>query len=141
MIKQLKTVKNSLAYKLIFAVGLTLLIMILLWAWFIIKYEKTKAIDRITAEADRFSNTILLGAHYAMMLNARDDINHIIHNIAKQPGIEHIRIFNKAGEIHFSNINKEVGSITNIKDEACYVCHKTDPPTQHLKLNERKRIN
>jgi histidine kinase len=121
-------------------VGLTLLIMILLWAWFIIKYEKIRSIDRITAEADRLSNTILLGTHYAMMLNARNDINQIIHNIAKQPEIEHIRIFNKSGEIHFSNINEEVGSITNIKDEACYVCHKTEPPSQHLMLYERKRI-
>ncbi len=140
MISQLKTIHKSLAYRLIFAVGLTLLIMILSWAFFIIKYEKKKAMDGISAEADRLSNTILLGAHYAMMLNARDDINHIIQNIAKQPEIENIRIFNKAGEIHFSNINKEVGNITNIKDEACYVCHKTDPPSEHIDLDQRKRI-
>ncbi|MCD4742491.1 MAG: PAS domain S-box protein [Desulfobacteraceae bacterium] len=140
MIKQLRILKKSLAYKLIFTVGLTLLITILLWAFFIIKYEENKAMDGITAEADRLSNTILLGAHYAMMLNARDDITHIIQNIAKQPGIEHLRIFNKAGEIHFSNINKEVGSVTNIKAEACDVCHRTEPPSEHLELNERKRI-
>jgi len=138
--KQLKTIQKSLAYKLIFVVGLTLLIMILLWAFFIIKYEKKKAIGGITAETDRLSNTILLGAHYAMMLNARDDINQIIQNISKQPEIEHIRIFNKAGEIHFSNVNTEVGSVTNIKDEACYVCHKTEPPSESLTLDERKRI-
>ncbi|MBC2713944.1 MAG: PAS domain S-box protein [Desulfobacteraceae bacterium] len=114
--------------------------MILLGAFFIIKYEKNKAMDGITAEADRLSSTILLGAHYAMMLNARDDITHIIQNIAKQPQIENIRIFNKAGEIHFSNINEEVGSVTNIKAEACYVCHKTEPPSEYLELNERKRI-
>ena len=140
MIKQLAAIKKSLAYKLIFAVGLTLLVMILLWAYFIIKYEKNKAIDGITAEADRLSNTILLGTHYAMMLNARDDINHIIKNIAKQPEIENIRIFNKAGEIHYSNIDEEVGRVTNIKDEACYVCHKTEPPFENIELHERKRI-
>ncbi|MCK5099181.1 MAG: PAS domain S-box protein, partial [Desulfobacteraceae bacterium] len=75
-----------------------------------------------------------------MMINARDDLTHIIQNIAKQPGIENIRIFNKAGEIHFSNINDELGNVTNIKAEACDVCHRTEPPSEHLKLNERKRI-
>ena len=140
MIEQIKTIQKSLAYKLIFAVGLTLLIMILLWAFFIIKYEKKKAIDGVMAETDRLSSTILLGTHYAMMLNARDDLTHIIQNIGKQPGIENIRIFNKAGEIHFSNINNELGNITNIKAEACDVCHKTEPASKYLELNERKRI-
>ncbi len=136
----LTRLRKSLAYKLIFAVGLTMLVTVLLWAFFIIRYEKNKAMQGITAEADRLSNTILLGTHYAMMLNARDDITHIIQNIARQEEIENIRIFNKAGEIHFSNIDREVGNITNIRDEACYVCHKTEPPLESLELDQRKRI-
>ena len=138
--KWFKQFKKSLAYRLIFAVGLTILISFLLFAYFIIKYEKKKAMDGISAEADRLSNTILLGTHYAMMLNSRDDINHIIRNIARQQEIENIRIFNKAGEIHFSNVTTEVGVVTNIKDEACFVCHRTDPPLEHLELSQRKRI-
>jgi len=138
--KRFKQFQKSLAYRLILAVGLTILTTVLLFAYFIIKYEKKKAMESISAEANRLSNTILLGTHYAMMLNSRDDINHIIKNIGKQEEIENIRIFNKAGEIHFSNIPKEVGSVTNIKDEACFVCHKVDPPLEHLALNQRKRI-
>ena len=137
---QLKYLRDSLAYKLIFAVGLTVLATALLFAFFIITYEKNKAMETITAEASRLSNTILLGTHYAMMLNSRDDINQIIQNIAKQEEIKNIRIFNKAGEIHFSNITNEVGTVTNIKDEACYVCHKTEPPLESLELDQRKRI-
>jgi histidine kinase len=30
--------------------------------------------------------------------------------------------------------------MTNIKDEACYVCHRTDPPLSELNLLERTRI-
>lgn len=137
---RLKNPRESLAYKLIFAVGLTVLITALLWAFFIITYEKNKAMENITAEASRLSNTILLGAQYAMMLNSKDDITQIIQNIAKQEEIENIRIYNKAGEIHFSNINEEVGDVTNIRDEACYVCHKTEPPLESLALDQRKRI-
>ena len=30
--------------------------------------------------------------------------------------------------------------VTNIKDEACFVCHKVEPPLEHLALDQRKRI-
>ena len=138
--KRFKLFQKSLAYRLILAVGVTILATVLMFAYIIIKYEKKKAMDGISAEANRLSNTILLGTHYAMMLNSRDYINHIITNIAEQEEIENIRIFNKAGKIHFSNVSKEVGVVTNIKDEACFVCHKVEPPLEQLALDQRKRI-
>ena len=52
--------------------------------------------DDIVTDTDRLTNTIRLGAHYAMMLNSRDDINQIINNIGGQKEIETIRIYNKA---------------------------------------------
>jgi histidine kinase len=75
-----------------------------------------------------------------MMLNSRDDINQIINNIAKQPEIENIRIFNKEGRIQFTNREAEIDHITNIKAEACDICHKTDPPIVKLSRAERTRI-
>ena len=76
------------------------------------------------AGVDRLTNTIKLGTHYAMMLNSRDDINQIINNIARQKEIESIRIYNKEGEIKYSNRSAEIDTTTNIKDEACYICHR-----------------
>lgn len=90
--------------------------------------------------ADRLTNTIRLGTHYAMMHNLREDINRIIKNIGKEKDVEHIRIYNKGGQIKFSNHNVEIGRITNIKAEACYICHKTEPPMIHLDLSERTRV-
>ncbi|MBI9086857.1 MAG: PAS domain S-box protein [Desulfobacterales bacterium] len=132
--------RRRLAAKLILAVGITLLVSISTWAYFNIKYQRQKMMDSIVASSDRLVNTIRLGTRYAMMLNSRDDINQIIRNIGRQQGIENIRIYNKLGEIKFSNASEGVGSRTNIKDEACYICHRSDPPTQALDLNERIRI-
>lgn len=132
--------KKSIACKLIFAVGLTVLTMVFIGALIIIDYEKKRALDAATAEADRLSNTILLGTHYAMMLNSRNDINQIIRDIASLEEIENIRVYNKEGVIHFSNIQEEVSTITNIRDEACFVCHREAPPLETLALDERKRI-
>jgi histidine kinase len=140
MFKLIKNIRRRLATKLILTVGLTLLITISTWAYFNINYQEKKLMENIVAGTDRLTNTIKLGAHYAMMLNSRDDINQIINNIGRQKEIETIRIYNKSGEIKFSNQPAEIDTATNIKDEACYICHRTEPPLSELGLEERTRI-
>ena len=121
-------------------VGLTLLVTISTWAYFNIEYQKEKLMQNVVAATDRLTNTIRLGTHYAMMLNSRDDINQITMNIGRQREIENIRIYNKEGQIKFSNQADEVDQATNIKAEACDICHRTEPPLTTLNLNERTRI-
>jgi len=140
MLKNIIGLRHSLIAKSIFIVGMTLLICIFTWAYFSAKYQKEKIMQYIISGIDRLSNSIKLGTHYAMMLNSRDDINQIINNIAKQKEIENIRIYNKNGNIKFSNKTSELDATTNIKDEACYICHNTDPPLYDLDLEKRKRV-
>ncbi|MFO7688514.1 MAG: ATP-binding protein [Desulfobacterales bacterium] len=140
MVNLIKYFHHRLVTKLILTVGLTLLLTISTWAFFNINYQKEKLMDEIVLGTDRLTNTIKLGLHYSMMLNSRDDINQIINNIARQKEIENIRIYNKEGEIKFSSNTGEVDSKTNIKAEACDICHRTDPPLTELKVNERIRI-
>jgi histidine kinase len=125
---------------LIFWVGLILLISIATWAYFNINYQKERALENMVAEADRLGNTIKLGTHYAMMLNSRDEINQITTNIGRQKKIENIRIYNKEGQIKFSSRTEEVDQTTNIKAEACFICHKQDPPMERVGLAGRTRI-
>ncbi|MBW1773508.1 MAG: PAS domain S-box protein [Deltaproteobacteria bacterium] len=138
--KKISDILHSLSFRLIFWVGLILLITISTWAYFSIQTHKERAFDNIVAEADRLGNTIKLGTHYAMMLNSRDDINQITKNISKQKEIENIRIYNKGGEIKFSNSLQDVDKTTNIKAEACYICHKQEPPLEKISLSERIRV-
>jgi histidine kinase len=137
---QIANLRRRLAFKLILTVGLTLLITISTWAYFNIKSQEKKLMENVVLGTDRLTNTIKLGAHYAMMLNSRDDINQIINNIGKQKEIENIRIYNKHGEIKFSNRLAEVDLATNIKSEACYICHRTEPPQIDIDLPSRTRI-
>ena len=133
-------IRQSLVSKLILSVGLILLISMSTWAYFNIKYLKEKVITDIKEETDRLSNTIRLGTHYAMMLNSRNDINQIINNIGKQPEIKNIRLYNKEGKVIYSNSSSKIDSKTNIKDEACYICHRSEPPQVSISLDERTRI-
>ena len=140
MLKPIRKLRSSLVSKLIIGVGLILLLIISTWAYFSIKYQKERLKSEIISETERLGNTIKLGTHYAMMLNSRDDINQIIMNIGKQEGIENIRIYNKEGEIKYSNAPSEVDQSTNIKSEACYICHRSEPPLVAISLDERTRI-
>ena len=140
MIRIIDNLHNSLAAKLILTVGIVLLVTIATWAFFNIRYQKEKMVKNMLAGTDRLTTTIRLGTHYAMMLNSRDEINQIINNIGRQPEIKNIRIYNKDGEIKYSNNPDEVEQTTNIKAEACDICHRTDPPMATVPLEERTRI-
>lgn len=140
MMLLLQNLQRSLFTKLILLVGMTLLGSMFIWAYFNIDYHKKRITEDIMVSTNRLTNTIRLGAHYAMMLNSRDDITQIISNIGKQKGIAHIRIYNKDGLIKFSNLKTEVNTFTNIKAEACDICHRTDPPLMDLSLEQRTRF-
>ncbi len=124
---------------MILTVGMTLLVTISAWSYFNIRYQENQVMHNLACEADRLSSTIRLGTHYAMMLNSREDIAETIKNISRQPEIKAIRIYNKSGRITYSDNPAETGRVTNIKDEACYVCHRSDPPLVSLDLSARTR--
>lgn len=136
----LPALPHRLVVRLISAVGVTLFVSIATWAYFNTSYQERKLMESVVASTDRLTNTIRLGTHYAMMLNSRDDITQIIANIGTQPEIRNIRIYNKQGEIKFSNRADEVDTRTNIKAEACDICHRTEPPLVDLDLSSRTRI-
>ncbi len=132
--------KYSLFSKFMISFGLILMFSISIWAYFNIKYQQDRLKKELSSGAERLSETIKLGTHYAMMHNSRNDIDQIIVNIARQKDIETIRIYNKEGQIKFSNLASEVDQTTNIKAEACDICHRTDPPRTTLSLGKRTRI-
>ncbi len=111
-----------------------------IFTYFSIRYVNQNTMNNVMVETDRFSNTIKLGTHYSMMSNVRDDITHIINNIARQENVKYIRIYHKDGQIKFSNIPEEIETVADINDYACTICHKFDSPPVVLGLKERTRI-
>lgn len=134
------SIRRSLALKLAVLSGLMLLACVAILSIASIRYQQAHAMEEASVGADRLSTTIKLGAHYAMLINSRGDINRIIRNVARQKDIVHVRIYNKAGAIKFTNIDSDVDRITDIKSRACIVCHQTEPPRTTLELAERTRI-
>lgn len=132
--------KINIVTRLIIYIGLPLLILISAWAYFTINYQNQKLMKHIIQDTTDLTETIRLGTHYAMTLNSRDDINQIIQNIGKQPNIEKIYIYNKTGQISFSNLQDNQIRKIHIESEACQICHRSDPPLVNLSMAQRTRI-
>ncbi|MFH2093771.1 MAG: ATP-binding protein [Pseudomonadota bacterium] len=135
-----KIFQMTIATKLVLFISCPLFILIAAWAYFNVNYQDEKVMEHIITDADRLTETIRLGTHYAMTLNSRNDINQIIQNIGKQQDIEKIHIFNKNGVINFSNDQSTFYKKADMKDETCHICHQSDPPLIHLSLEQRTRI-
>jgi len=136
----LRTIRCSLITKLAIVSGSALMFFFFLWSSLNISAMKTLATEATLSDINRLGNTVNLGLHYAMLTYAPDTIREIIKSIGTQQGILSIRVYNKKGQIKYSNLLSEIDEITDIKEEACYVCHRTVPPQAHLDRRERTRF-
>ncbi|WP_430735363.1 PAS domain S-box protein [Halodesulfovibrio aestuarii] len=131
--------RNSLAVKVLLLIAVVLTLCLGLHSWGTMHFLSKHTASKLSIEADRLSKTILLSARYAMMANARSEINQIVSDIAKHPDIASVRIYDKQGVIRFSNYQDEVGTQVSMDTPSCSVCHITEPPKVTLTLQERTR--
>lgn len=72
------------------------------------------------------------GLYRMMLFNKRDDLHQTILSIGKESQIERARIYNKQGEIKFSNKESEIGELADLTDQACRYCHNGyEPPVMN----------
>ena len=122
---------------------LLLLVMTLVFAlstYISVEVQTSHLMNNVLQSAHRTSDIIKSSSHYSMMLNRKEDLYQIIKTIAAEPGIEGIRIYNKKGEIMFSNQSSEIGTSVDMKAEACYACHSQEKPIESLPYENRTRI-
>ena len=129
-----------LATKILLSTGTALLGGVLTLSFASIWYQQKHMVNSLTANGARLGDTILRGVRYAMLLNSRHELAEIVSNIGQQEDIVSIRIFNKEGTVMFSGNPAEVGTSSNIREEACYGCHQVEPPLTVLTVQERTRV-
>lgn len=135
-----KNIFHKISYKLIFAVGLTTLIIISVFAYFNVKSHSSALLEEVENHANQLSETVKYSVHYDMMLNQRERIHKIINNIGEQETIREVRILNKVGEIIYSSHDNDIGRMVDKKAESCYACHAADQPLEKLSITQRTRI-
>ncbi|MCP3898592.1 MAG: PAS domain-containing protein, partial [Desulfobacteraceae bacterium] len=131
---------KSLALKLMISVGIVLFASVFIWSHFSIKYQEKTLIDKKISEIDKFCNTVLNFTWFAMLHNPTEDMQDILKSMSEYNDLESIRIFNRQGQVQFSNLQKELGSTIEKTDVACKICHSTKTPTIKKDIKDRVRI-
>ncbi len=94
----------------------------------------------ISSHVTQVAETIVSSTRYAMLENKRDLAEKIIADIARQKGIERVRVISKDGTIIHSNRLSEVGYSVEQTDEPCVKCHLTSSPLKQVPDEQRWNI-
>jgi two-component system NtrC family sensor kinase len=131
---------RSLAVKLIFYIGIILILSLGIFGYININIQKKNLIDEMQQNAVRLSQTIERSIKHEMLTARSDQIQRTLEDIGKQEGIEQIRIFDKEGKIIAADSREEIGILVDRKAEACYTCHEDREPLKRLSSPDKTRI-
>jgi two-component system NtrC family sensor kinase len=90
--------------------------------------------------AELFSETIRNAILRAMLEDRRPDAYETMRDVARQDGVEKVRLLSKGGQVVFSTADGEVGLAMDPRSEACAPCHAHGVPLEHASLAARTRI-
>lgn len=131
---------QKIGFRLIFAVALTSLIIIGVFAYFNIKSQTDSLISEVERHANQLGETVIASTRFDMMFNQRDRIQQTINSIGTQPQIRDVRIINKIGRIIYSSDPQNIDKMVDKRAESCYACHSEDRPLEQISITERTRI-
>ncbi len=131
---------NKIGFKLILAVGITTVISIGVYSFFMVRSISGGLEGEVERHANQLSETVKYGTRYDMLFNQRDRIHELVRNMAAQPSINRIRVLNKSGEVVYSSREEDIGQMVDKQAEACYACHAADKPLERLSIEDRTRI-
>jgi len=89
---------------------------------------------------DRMGDVLRRATRNAMLRNNRDDLAATFRDVAREPQLERLRIYDKTGTIRYSSQPAEVGDRVDLTADACDRCHATAQPLTRLEQTERTRI-
>jgi two-component system NtrC family sensor kinase len=131
---------KRIGVKLILLVGVTAVTILGLFAYMGLQAMNAGMLGEVERHAMQLSETVRASTRYAMLLNERDHIRQIVHSIGEQRDIGKVRIMNKLGEIIYSSVEPDVGTMVDKRAESCYSCHSADRPLERLPIQQRTRI-
>jgi two-component system, NtrC family, sensor kinase len=97
-------------------------------------------LDQVVEESDLLSQTIRNALHRAMLQDRRADAYVIMQDVARQPGIERVRMLDGDGRVTFSTVPAEVGAQVDRRAEGCSACHAENEPLRHVDAKDRTRV-
>lgn len=132
--------KSKLNLKIVFATFSVIILLFTVQTAIIVPALRDELMKSQAESIYNLSEIIKNSTRYSMMLNSKDDVNEIFRNITGKENINSIKLYDKEGNIRFSDQPGEINKSVSIKSINCSPCHISNTPLADLKLNDRTRI-
>ena len=114
---------QTIAFRLFLLIVSVQTLVLALLTYAVLRVQESSLMENVQTTAVRVSEMIRRATRHSMMYNRNADVDGIIAGMSGEPGIEGIRIYNKAGEVSYSTLPAEVHSSVDVNAEACVSCH------------------
>ena len=123
MSDRLNTIVQSLGFRLLVPLFLTVGVVLAIHA--MISFDSTKEdfLTFVRADLDRTSRLVMRATHDGMLLNRKQEVQATIDRLAAGPEIAAIRVYDKKGTIMMSAQRDEVGRQIGLASVTCTSCH------------------
>ena len=122
--------------------GLTAVLMLVVAGAFLVveRGAQEALLSQAASGASLFSETIRSATSRAMLDDHRTAAYSTMEAIGRQPGIDRVRMVNKTGQVTYSTMPGEAGTVLDKAGPSCVACHAEGRPLSHLTLEGRSRI-
>ena len=130
---------QRLSVQLLGLSGVVLLVTLL--AYGVVEHGvRQTMLGQSVASAALFSETITSSTSRAMLDDHRAAAYGIMAAIGRQPGVDRVRLIDKAGKVTFSTATGETGQVIDKNVGACRTCHVGTRPALDLPPEARSQI-
>ena len=96
--------------------------------------------EQLAAELTLVAHTTRGALHRAMLQDRRDDAYRIMEDVARQPGVEALRLMDADGRVTFSTRRAEIGTVLDRAAPGCAGCHAGATPLRQAEAADRSRV-
>jgi two-component system NtrC family sensor kinase len=132
---------NSIAGKLIIAVGALMALGSIIFGYIFIRYEENIMKRNLIMNASSTADLVKRALYYDMLTGHREAIEQTIAVIGSGSEIQGISIFDKKGRVVYSSHKDEVGKVVTKENATCQICHKRkEKPLESVPESDTWRI-
>ncbi|MDE2184482.1 MAG: HAMP domain-containing protein [Alphaproteobacteria bacterium] len=129
--------RHTLKFKIGLYLSLSFCAAAVLFVFLITSQQRQELLDTVASHVTELSGVITRSLRFAMLRNQPTYVDTAIRDVAKQDGIDRIRILSREGKIIHSTYTSEVGKTVDRNAEGCSSCHQKGKSAGDLPQSKR----
>jgi len=131
---------TSLKAKVSLYLSAVLVAVMVLFVLLLVQQTRNEQLATLVTHMSQLSQVIARSTRYAMLLDQPEIVDKIIQDVAKQEGIQRVRVVRKNGVIAHSNRPEEIGQRIDKEGEHCSSCHEGDKVLADIPNHKKWRL-